>query len=294
MGAYDLMPRKKAAVYHSSETLGTSSSDSSTSSRGSGSSSKSSTCSSSHPLPGCSNPGSLLDCGRSDPHINGQPVPHMTCNNDRNDGKGRTNGHHDELGTRYRPKAGKLKFEPQMLERLSTNVAVSVSDDRLNLLSNMGFCTNERSKSGDIYSKPSPQRYRDMRRLLPGQLRPYHSSDVRFASVLAASNSSHQFCTISSNSLFKSNTGLQGSLLSHLRMAALKYSRSSQLFMSDESEIVDDGYPGKRYRSSPDSFESGDLRHGKRFLHGLESRSKDVNLSEEDVTLSNVFQVSKN
>ena len=288
MGAYDLMPRKTAAVYRSSETLVSTSSESD----GGVDSIDNLTASSGCPSP---QPGS----GRSDSNLPGQlktPTRRrasldLNCKSTSYLQKSAVEEGKECYVADSTPVA--LMLKRRLQDRLFLDLSGSFSGARrLSEGSALVLRGLERSRSGDFYKNSCQyDRPSSTNGSLNGKLRPCFSEGVKIAPGRTAFSFFHNSQTSFSNSLSKVNNGLHGSLSSRQRQTLLQ-SHSNQLLVSDET--LEDSCRWKRNRSySPDSFESGDLRHGKRFLQGLQSDSMEINISEEELTLSNVFQVRK-
>ncbi|RUS78326.1 hypothetical protein EGW08_013904 [Elysia chlorotica] len=289
MGAYDLMPRKTAAVYRSSETLVSTSSESDV---GRDSMDSLTASSSGCPSP---QPGS----GRSESNLSGQ---HRTMTRRRAslDQSWKSNSplqKSTEGGEAYGDDDTTVSFmlKRRLQDKLFADLSGSFSGDRrLSEGGALALRGLERSRSGDFYKNLGQfRRNASSNGLITAKLRPCFSEGVKISSGRTAFSFLQNSQASSSNSLGKGNNGLHGSL-SFQHKQALRHSRSNHLLASNEA--LEDGCRSKRYRShSIDSFESGDLRHGKRFLQGLQSYSRELraNISEEELTLSNVFQVRK-
>ena len=287
MGAYHLMPRRTAAVYRSSETLASSSSESDGGGESGECSARSSSCPSPRPTSGRRS---------SETHVPGQRWSQtarrrasLDLSSETNVSPSRPQKSTGEETGRGQPGAGGSTPGELMLKlRLQNRLFPELCEG--NFLALRGL---ERSSSGDVYRKPGHSgRHLTTNGFVPGKLRPCFSEGVKLSSLVTASSSPHHSsrASSSSNSLFRANNGLVGSLPSHQRQAYLQH-QANQMLVSNET--LEESNRWKRTRSySQDSFESGDLRHGKRFLHGLQSCcSREITLSEDELTLSNVFQV---
>ncbi|GFR67455.1 hypothetical protein ElyMa_003707700 [Elysia marginata] len=287
MGVYDLMPRKTAAVYRSSEALVSTSSESDAG----GNSEDTSTASSACPSPGPTS-------GRSDSNLQGRNRTY-TRRRSSLDLNYKSNFRLKQSTGKDTVEAPEFRASAELMSKLHLHDRYVVGFSG-SFSGHGGLCEGsalalrglERSRSGDFYNKPSQNGRRcNNNGLILAKLRPCFSEGVKLASGRTAFSLCQNSQTPSSNSLFQANNDLHGSLPSHQKLALLQ-NHSSRMLVSNETLEDSLPYSRKHNRSySPDSFESGDLRHGKRFLHGLQSCSKELDISEEELTLSNVFQV---